>query len=178
MRPSTAGECAAARAGRASRSNAPLPAARAPWLFLASASPVRRRAPRFSSLQQPTQRGPPSWVQPGSRPRFHSVWAAFQYPPRERWGPEGQHQPEIQKPIVQRVTLLPEASEPLGEAPGTPLWGPKHPLHSSQRRGSPNIVAPGPTRNDRAPRQGSQEPPGAAQTTHQPPRKVAARATG
>ena len=53
MRPSTAGECAAARAGRASRSNAPLPAARAPWLFLAGAAPVRRRAPRSSALQQP-----------------------------------------------------------------------------------------------------------------------------
>ena len=53
MRPSASLASAAARAGRASRSNAPLPAARAPWLFLASAAPVRRRAPRSSAEQQP-----------------------------------------------------------------------------------------------------------------------------
>ena len=39
--------------GRSECRSAPLPAARAPWLFLASAAPVRRRAPRFSALQQP-----------------------------------------------------------------------------------------------------------------------------
>ena len=86
MRPSAAGECAAARAGRASRSNAPLPAARAPWLFLASAPPPRRRAPRFSALQQPPHPRWTWWGQPGSRVRFHSVWAAFQYPPQRALG--------------------------------------------------------------------------------------------
>ena len=80
MRPSTAGECAAARAGRASRPNAPLPAARAPWLFLAPVAPVRRRAPRSSALQQPPHRRSPWWGQLGSRVRILSNKGCF--PPR------------------------------------------------------------------------------------------------
>ena len=80
MRPSTAGECAAARAGRASRSNAPLPAARAPWLLPRSAPPVRRRAPRSSALQQPPHRRLPWWGQLGSRVRILSNKGCF--PPR------------------------------------------------------------------------------------------------
>ena len=39
--------------GRSECRSAPLPAARAPWLFLPSAAPVRRRAPRSSAEQQP-----------------------------------------------------------------------------------------------------------------------------
>ena len=46
------------------------------------------------------------------------------------------------------MILRPEAYELSGEASGTSIRGPKHPLHSSQRRGSPNIVAPGPTSDD------------------------------
>ena len=39
--------------GRGKCRSAPLPAARAAWLFLAPVAPMRRRAPRFSALQQP-----------------------------------------------------------------------------------------------------------------------------
>ena len=39
--------------GRRECRSAPLPAARARWLFMENAAPVRRRAPRSSALQQP-----------------------------------------------------------------------------------------------------------------------------